>query len=132
MPSQGFHAKANRPRPTLKRKMPMNQAWSRANRRWSALIQLAFSGWPPRRARHRAIPTTAYAKVANTSGPPMAAPTPMSFCSGVSPNTTAMKVTALSGNAVPKAARIVPVAVAPRWKRCPTHSTPLTKNSQAK
>ena len=49
------------------------------------------------------VPAAEAAMVASTSGPPMAAPTPMSFCSGVWPKTTAVKVTALSGRAVPKA-----------------------------
>lgn len=67
-----------------------------------------------------------------TNGPPIAAPTPRSFCSGVSPNTTAIKVTALSGSAVPKAASTEPTAVAPRLRRLPNHSIPLTKYSQAR
>ena len=56
------------------------------------------------------IPTTEYAIVDSTNGPPIAAPTPMFLSSGVSPKTTATNVTILSGKAVPNAARIVPVA----------------------
>ena len=70
--------------------------------------------------------------VASTRGPPKAAPTPISFCAAVVPNTTAMKVTTLSGKAVPNAARIVPVAFWPTEIFRPTHSTPFTKYSQAR
>ena len=70
--------------------------------------------------------------VASTSGPPMAAPTPMSRASGLLPKTTATKVTALSGNAVPNAASTVPVVVAPSLSLRPSHSMPLTKYSQAR
>jgi len=48
------------------------------------------------------------------------------------PNTTAVKVTALSGKAVPKAASTEPMAVAPRFRCRPHHSTELVKYSQAK
>jgi len=66
----------------------------------------------------------------STSGPPMAAPTPISRSAGVVPKAIATKVTTLSGSAVPNAARIVPVAVWLTLSRAPTHSTPFTKNLQ--
>ena len=56
----------------------------------------------------------------------------MSFCASVLPNTTATSVTTLSGSAVPNAASTVPTAVCDTPKRSPTHSTPLTKYSQAR
>jgi hypothetical protein len=68
--------------------------------------------------------------VASASGPPMAAPMPMSFCAGLVLNTTATKVTTLSGSAVPIAARTEPTAVAPTAMRRPSHSTALTNHSQ--
>ena len=43
-----------------------------------------------------------------------------------------MKVTTLSGKAVPNAARIVPVAFWPTDIFRPIHSTPFTKYSQAR
>ncbi len=57
---------------------------------------------------------------------------PICFWAGVLPKATATKVTTLSGRAVPKAARMVPVAFWPTSKRWPIHSTPFTKNSQAR
>ena len=51
--------------------------------------------------------------MAKTSGPPMAAPTPMLRISAVGPVVTAMRVTTDSGSAVPNAARMVPTAMAP-------------------
>jgi len=46
--------------------------------------------------------------------------------------TNATKVTTLSGNAVPKAANIVPVAFFVTLNLRPTHSIALTKNPQEK
>ena len=43
-----------------------------------------------------------------------------------------MKVITLSGRAVPKAARMVPVAVEPTDRLRPTHSIPFTNTSQAR
>ena len=77
-------------------------------------------------------PTTAWVSVDKASGPPSAAPTPMSLASGVLPKTTATSVTTLSGSAVPNAASTVPTAVCEMPKRWPTHSTPLTKYAQAR
>ncbi len=62
----------------------------------------------------------------------MAAPMPISFWAAPCPLVTATIVTTHSGSAVPKAARIVPVAVWLNLSFCPTHSTPFTKNSQAR
>ena len=70
--------------------------------------------------------------VDSTNGPPSAAPTPICFCAAPTPNTTATKVTTLSGSAVPNAARIEPVACSPTAIRRPTHSTPFTNTSQAR
>ena len=77
-----------------------------------------------------AHPVRPYEIVASTSGPPRAAPTPMSLAAGVVPKTTATNVTTLSGSAVPKAASTVPTAFWAIPSLRPTHSTPLTKNSQ--
>src|SRR5258708_3510217 len=62
----------------------------------------------------------------------MAAPMPISLSAEVLPVVTATMVTTLSGSAVPKAARTVPVAVWLTFSLRPTHSTPFTKNSQAR
>ncbi len=70
--------------------------------------------------------------VDSTSGPPIAAPTPICLRSGDSLNTTATKVTTLSGRAVPMAARTVPTATVPTWSRAPSHSTALTNHSHAR
>lgn len=69
--------------------------------------------------------------MASASGPPIAAPTPMSFWAAPAPNTTATKVTTLSGSAVPNAAKMVPTASGPTRSRWPSHSTALTNHRHA-
>ena len=54
---------------------------------------------------------------------------PICFWDSWSAKAVATSVTTLSGSAVPKAARIAPVAVRPTPSRRPSHSTPFTKSS---
>jgi hypothetical protein len=85
------------------------------------------------RYRQRIIaPVTPYAIVPTTSGPPIAAPIPMSLPWSLLPNSTATRVTTLSGSAVPAAARIVPTAMGPNLSRTPSHSTAFTNHSHAR
>ena len=126
----GFQAKASSPSPTLKTKMPMNQAWSRACLRWSALIQsncVARPRWARTQADDRVGQRRQYQRTAHRG-----AHADVLLLWGIAEHDDGHHVTALSGSAVPKAASTVPVAVAPSSNRWPTHSTPLTKYSQAK
>jgi hypothetical protein len=117
-------ANATRPSATLTTKIGRNQVWSRA----SFFNCSALSS--RRRFSSMTTPVTPYATVASASGPPIAAPTPMSLACSVLPVVTATRVTTDSGRAVPKAARMVPTAIFPTLSRRPSHSTALTNHSQ--